>query len=150
MRVAGTEDFEDVKRLAVCFYKASPYADLCLDDAKISALITEYLTSNPKDKIVFLAEENGKAVGILAAAALPFLLNSTDRIAAEAMWFLEPEHRKGRKGLQLLDAFEYWGTEIAKCSILQLARLRDSAGIEKIYDRRGYDAAEYFHIKKVN
>jgi GNAT superfamily N-acetyltransferase len=147
LRIATPDDFKDVRRLALSFYKASPYANLELDEEKLDQQVIEFLTGDPTKKIVILALHEEAPVGIIAGAVHPFLLNNSDTVAAETMWWLDEPYRKGRMGLRLLDAFEYWAKNVAHCSIAQMTRLKDSERIGKIYDKRGYVPAETIHCK---
>jgi hypothetical protein len=83
------------------------------------------------------------AQGVLMAVAFehPF---GAGRIAKETVWFIEPSAR-GRGALRMLDAYEYWARSTS-CVSIGMASLA-SNDVSKIYERRGYAAAETHFMK---
>lgn len=88
-----------------------------------------------------------KIVGALGAILHPDI-NDDQLVAQEAFWFVAPEHRGGTTGIRLLNEFELWAVMHAAKRILT-AHLHTSMPdkVAKIFERRGYQAAETCYIK---
>lgn len=83
------------------------------------------------------------AQGVLMAMTFdhPF---GAGKWAKETVWYIAPKAR-GRSALQMLDAYEAWAQEQG-CTMIGMASLA-SNDVSKIYDRRGYAAAETHFVK---
>ncbi len=83
------------------------------------------------------------AQGVLMAMTFdhPF---GAGKWAKETCWYIAPKAR-GRSALQMLDAYEAWAQEQG-CTMIGMASLA-SNDVSKIYDRRGYAAAETHFVK---
>lgn len=92
-----------------------------------------------------LLERHGAVCGVLLASAFdhPF---GAGLMAKETVWFIAPDAR-GRGGLTMLDAYEQWAASIG-CVSIGMAALA-SNDVSKIYQRRGYAAAETHFIKSI-
>lgn len=69
------------------------------------------------------------------------------RTLTEAFWFLHPDHRGGRLGLRLLDAFEGWArlNDCARIWMIHLTGFNSRLGI--YYARKGYSPVETYYFK---
>ena len=56
----------------------------------------------------WVAESDGDIVGILAGVVTAGLLNPSDVVAYQHLWYVKPEHRVGTIGPRLLREFERW------------------------------------------
>jgi GNAT superfamily N-acetyltransferase len=85
----------------------------------------------------------GAAQGVLLAGAYdhPF---GAGKWAKETVWYITPAHR-GRGGLQMLDAYEAWARGQG-CGAVGMAALVTN-DVSRIYERRGYSAAETHFVK---
>lgn len=147
LKVATEEDFDDVKRLCLSFFHASIYNDKDIADDKVETLISEFIHLT-HDRIAILGLLEGQPCGLIAGVVQPLLFNHA-RIASEIVWWVDEEHRRSKLGLQLLDAFEYWGEHIAKADYGQMVTLADdkSEHLDKYYRRRGYIPVEKAYLK---
>lgn len=88
-------------------------------------------------------------LGVLGGIAAR-CLNTGDLEIFEAFWFVLPEHRKGTRGLRLLNAFENWGREI-RAKRIKMAHLTDLNGntVADMYRRMGYQEQETTYRKEL-
>lgn len=143
--VIGSEAHRDViKEICKRFFKASIYSDLECKEDKIDEL-ADQLLHDPTNGIVILAYSESSPVGVLAALVTPLLFNH-DRIASELVWWVDEEYRASGLGRELIDAFEYWGKEIAKVNHCQLSSL-SSDDLGPYYEKRGYKFIEKAYLK---
>lgn len=128
-----------------------PYQTLALAEDKLSARVTHFLENQGPDFITILScLEDGTPVGIIAAAAIvPDF--SDERIATEFVWWVDPEYRRSKRAVELLNAYEYWAKNKAKCKLWHMAlfETEDRDTIAKLYQRKHYVPTEQTFIKGV-
>ena len=139
MKIATVDDFDAVNKMALNFLEASPYKDLG-DKEVTSKLVLDIISSSPNERIIIF--EDG--VGFIAGAVTPFLLG-THKMATEIAWWVEPDHRGNGKGLELLDAFEYWAKNITGAKIISMSSIDKI--VEKYYRKHGYKLYERAYMK---
>jgi len=107
IRKANILDKEDIKILIDKFYEES-LKDLGMKFTyyTIDKTIDNFINNH----IVILAQEGEKIIGIIGGMLSPSIFDENEIIIQEAMWYVEPEYRKGTLGTDLLLLFE----EIAK------------------------------------
>jgi GNAT superfamily N-acetyltransferase len=88
--------------------------------------------------------EVGIALGV--SSEVPF---SSDKIAVEQAWFVEPEFRNKLISIRLVEAFEYWAKEIAQCDVILMSSLNneEQGKVEKFYSKKGYTLSEKGFLK---
>lgn len=146
IRFAKLEDIPALMEMAQKLYVGSPYEVFKINQAKVRAALEKFVVEGQKDFLVLVAEVENKPVGVLAAYAFQPLF-SDDRAAIEALWFVEPEQRKGNLGQQMMDAFEYWAQTVAHAKVVQYGYLSSSPpGMEKLYERRHLVKAEVIYM----
>ena len=101
--------------------------------------------------IICLLNEHTQIVGVFIALRT-ILATSLEPVASELLWYVHPAYRKSRGALELLAAFEYWATEVAKVGTLILGNMQNnfSEKTHRLYLRKGYQLAEQTYVKKVN
>ncbi|TWA74172.1 hypothetical protein FBZ82_101187 [Azospirillum brasilense] len=94
---------------------------------------------------VFVAEEGGRAVGMLVAGAHPLYFAHDHLVAQEIGWHAEPGYGPGLKA-----AFEAWAREVGASSIIMgaLESQRPEA-VARLYRRSGYQLMETNFIKRL-
>jgi GNAT superfamily N-acetyltransferase len=99
-------------------------------------------------EIYVASDRDGVVVAALGAAFLqdPF---SGQQTATEAFWYVLPEHRKSGVGLLLLDLFEDMAEEKGCEQILMVHFANLGAGLQKLYESRGYSLLEQTFRKKI-
>lgn len=134
------------------FYDHSPYVGVVdYDESKISdVLVTMF--DNPTERIAILVvNDEGQSVGMLCGMVSEILF-SRERIATELAWWMDPEYRANRIGIELINAFEYWARHKAQCKFVQLSTIETEQveRISKFYKRKGYDLFERGFVKVIN
>lgn len=127
-----------------------PYKSLILAEGKIAARVTHFLQNQGKDFITIVSCHEDRPVGVIAAAAIvPDF--SEDRIATEFVWWVDAEYRKSRRALELLNAYEFWAKNVARCKLWHMAlfETEDRDAIAKLYERKHYVPTEQTFIKGV-
>lgn len=104
------------------FYPYTSYAKWApYDDETVLALIATVR----KKGLLFVAEEDGKLVGIMGVLGVPFIFNSSITAAHEVIWFVSPSYRKSslgrtlRKRVDQMVALKGW-------KAFQMVRLQES------------------------
>jgi GNAT superfamily N-acetyltransferase len=92
---------------------------------------------------ILLGEENEKTVGLLGFIVTPHHF-SGQLYASELMWYVEPEHRKGGIGLQLL-----WEAErrAKKQGAETMIFSAPNDSVAALYKRFGYEQLEVSYRK---
>lgn len=86
----------------------------------------------------------GEPVGALGALLVPNIYNHSFITLAELFWYVLPEHRNGRAGILLLDAFDQHAdlhADDATLSLLPSSEVRS-------LDRRGFKLCEKAYRKE--
>jgi GNAT superfamily N-acetyltransferase len=70
-------------------------------------------------------------------------------IAVETYWYVEPEY--SGHGKELVDFFEKWAKETAKCQYTAMIHLADShpERLQKFYEKNGYRLVEQHFVKEL-
>lgn len=144
IRLASNKDSLRIRQLCQEFFLESPYQSLSFDLAYVESQISLFLAD--PNKVVILLEKGSEIVGILAGLVTSLPL-SPARIAAEIVWYVQPEHR-GRESLSLLSAYEYWATEVMKVDFITVSNLVN-LDLSKFYEKRGYMKTETAYMKQV-
>lgn len=146
IRKAEPNDFHVLLPLAEKFYNSTEFAVPVPFDIPS---ILEFYIGLLQGGVVFMAELDGKAVGMLGAHIQPFHLNQNHLVCSEAMWWVEPEARGLSVAGDLVRAMEAAADE-AGCTIKILSMLKTSpAFVEQYYESLGYRKAEMAFIKEV-
>lgn len=148
LKIATLKDLADIKRMAKSFFLSSIYSDKEYDDDKVNDIILELL-HDPTNRVIILGVLEGKPIAQLAATVQPLIFN-TSRIATEVLWWVDDDHRRSGVGQQLIDAFEYWATNIAKADYTQLCSLNGDMvdPVGKHYEKIGYTLIEKAYLKQ--
>jgi len=142
IRAATKADIPRISELASRSLVDGPYAGIIEDKPEIAKQFAQVVLANGS---ILLGEEDADVVGLLGFIRTNHHF-SGQPYAAELMWYVEPEHRKGGIALKLL-----WEAErIAKTAgaldmVLTAPNERDGA----LYHRFGYKPLEMTYIKKL-
>ena len=146
LSVARSEDFNKVLPLAQRFYSEHPHAAKM--EFHMESAYRLYLDLVEHGFIV-LAWEDGEVVGMLGMMVGPFVLNANYKVATEVLWWVDPEHRQGRKGLAMLQMAEKLA-KIDGCFSVTMSSLAiGPEGVDKVYVHRGYELMEKSFVKEV-
>ena len=143
VRTGEEKDMDSIVEMAREFWKHTGYdeeycpdtvyamASLCLNQGLLSVLEIE-------------GTVNGFACGIKGS----LLANSNVSTGTELAWWVNPEHRKGRNGINLLKHLEYQAKK-AGIKYWNMLFMESSMPliIEGIYQKMGYNKAEVYYTK---
>lgn len=142
MKLASLDDLENLVTLSEEFFNESPYTELPFSRDHVRGSLIEILTKDKTESVIIYEEGKGFIIGIVAP-----LLFSPVRAAVEVAWFVSKDERKGRLGLGLLEAFEYWSKEVAKTDVTTMSDL-SNLDLSRLYERRGYRLFENSYLRK--
>lgn len=150
LKLATQDDRQEVLRMCRLFYEASPfYPTVSFSPQKIEALFDLAIETGHSQVLVLLYIESSKVCGMVVglASETPF---STDVVASELAWWVDPEYRGTRKAGDLVLAYEAWARHIG-CKHVTMALLPQLTNpkVERYYDRLGYKKTEISYIKEL-
>jgi len=76
-------------------------------DAHSIATTAQTLINHP-DSAIFMAEADGKKVGMVAVTKMPAFYNMTQSIVNEFIWWIEPDYRCSSVIKQLISSVKTW------------------------------------------
>lgn len=143
IREATVEDRDDIVEMAAHFIEQTRYSQVlgAPNREQLWFIVTKVVDELG---VILLAEVEGRAVGMLAIAALahPF---TGELYGDELCWWVEPEHRQGSVGPRLLVAGEEWATRKGLSVLKMVAPAGSDIGMH--YERRGYSQVETVYQK---
>ena len=92
----------------------------------------------------WIVEKDGEPVGALGALLVPNIFNHSFTTLAEIFWYVLPEHRNGRAGIMLLDAFDQYAELHSDDATLSLLPSSEVRSLEK----RGFKLCEKAYRKE--
>lgn len=125
--------------MAKKFASFSPYKDQ-IENEYLYMFIDKLLKTDPREAIIIFSEGEG----FIAANVYNFPFGPY-RVATEIAWWVEPDKRQGKVGFELLEAFEYWASNLAGCSMVTMTSLDDKLG--RFYEKKGYKLCERAYMK---
>lgn len=140
IRAATERDIPRIAELGSRSLQDGPYAGIIEDVPAQARKCAEWVMQNGK---VLLAEEEGKTVGLLGFIIADHHF-SGQRYAAELMWYVLAEHRKGGNGLQLLWEAEKQAKAMGAKDFVFTA---PSDEVAALYKRFGYSQLEVTYRK---
>lgn len=141
MKIATIDDLAEVLEMSNKFMSSTGYQKYS-DEQTISNLI-EAIVTGPQDTMIILLLPG---VGFLAGQSSPFAFGP-HLLASEIAWWINEDQRRTGAGGELIEAFEYWAKNVARCSIITLTGLDDDIG--KFYEKKGYKLYERAYMKEL-
>ena len=138
MKIATQEDIEELVAMAMKFIMSTAYAPYASEE-QMRNIITNVVTGDQREKIALLKSGEGMLIGITTPA-----LFGPHMLASELAWYVDPEKRGNKVGVELVEAFEYWAKNVAGCSLISLTAIDDKVG--KFYEKRGYKLYEQAYM----
>jgi N-acetylglutamate synthase-like GNAT family acetyltransferase len=148
VRDATAADEDAILEMARQFVAFAPYADtFTATDEELRMTISQFIMSAKS----FVAEVDGKVVGMLTAVLTPVWYAPSHKAAVELAWWVDPAHRKGMSGIRLVQAFEKWAKEQG-ASMVSMSNLEvdDNGLVANMLNRFGYRMSEQTHSKRIN
>ena len=142
IREATADDEAAVVGMALAFLRSSSYAEFEGPPEQLKTLFRALLSIG----VVFLAEDGGEPIGMLALAAVPHVLTG-QLYGDEVAWWVRPDSRGGPAGLRLLRAAEQWAGQ-RQLMCLRMVQPADEPAVGRLYQRRGYRVVEVSYHKR--
>lgn len=103
------------------------------------------------EHVALVVEDKDILVGVATALVFPCWMNSDVLTSQEINWWLDPDYRGGRLGLELLDALENAVLEKGAGSFMMVALDNlEPDRLAKLYARRGYVPFEHTFLRGLN
>jgi len=139
IRRAEQKDIERCVELGHHFYKQTAYGQVpyCYESASITMNLS-------LDQGLFaVLEVDGIVEGFILGLMSPMIFNRNVNVGAELAWWVQPEYRKGRYGIDLLKFMEQLAQDegVNIWSMMSLEAVEPEK-IETIYKRMGYTKSE--------
>ncbi len=98
--------------------------------------------------LIFVAEDRGRLVGMLAGYAVDEPIGRT-KMLEELAWWVDPEYRKGSVGYKMLRCWEEWARQAGLEAVKMIAPA-ESPGVGGFLERRGYRQIETTYILRLD
>ena len=148
IREATQDDMPALTRMGRQFFALTGISDITsFDDESFHRTIAHLIEG---DGVCLVAEIDGQVVGAAGALAYPFYFNVAHKTGQEIFWWIDPEWRNGKIGMQLFVALETWAKD-AGCKTFSMIALDqvEADKVGKMYKRCGYRATEHSYIKEL-
>lgn len=145
IRLATALDIPNIIPQARKFHQYTLYKNYKFSEDKAKSSLLDFLSS--PDSVLLLSVQDNKIVGFLGGTvtSIPFV---GVRSAMEILWWMDPDYR-GKEGLQLLSAYEYWARNVAKADTVQISRLHDKS-TTRFFTKRGYKKEEETWVSQLS
>jgi GNAT superfamily N-acetyltransferase len=96
-----------------------------------------------------VVEKEGEIVGALIAVVSELPINDLT-FSQELMFWIDPEHRKGRTAIKLIDMYVDWSEERG-CSFTRLSELDNilEKKASSLFERKGFKLTETAYVKEI-
>ncbi len=149
VRNAIHEDLPRYLPLAQAFHAASPMHGVIPFDAEGYSDFYLRAVDNPSLG-VWLAEDEGKIIGIAGALFYPMYFSPSNVVVQELWWWIAPEARGKGAGQAMYETIESWASAKGATALFMIA-LEDGRSDEmaQLYSRKGFRPMERTFFKEV-
>jgi GNAT superfamily N-acetyltransferase len=147
IREAAVSDIPEIARLGEAFHTQAGWDEIPYSVEDCAASLEAFMQADCF--VCLVAEHEGRIVGMAAGVLSPVYFNR-DHLSGEELFWWVAEEAPQFAGIRLLDALENHARERG-CQTWQmkaLARLNGERML-RLYERRGYRAAEQIFIKRL-
>jgi GNAT superfamily N-acetyltransferase len=151
VRCAFISDLTEVSELVERAVKNAPYG-VEVPKQRINELSATFLLRPHSDtKTYLLLNDDKEAVGIITGLVCDGdNIFAACRVAAEYVWYVDPDYRTGTGAMRLLKAYEEWAKEVG-CDMVSMSLFesenRDQ--LTRLYKKRGYTTKEEVFSKAI-
>lgn len=150
IRPAEIPDIPDVVVMGKGFYDLMGYSQVTEYDPDTVAGFLEHLI-NDDNGILLVVDDGIELRGMAAGMVFPFYLNHAHITGQELFYWIDPEFRKHRLGITLLDELENAAIEKgAKSFIMMSLDNLEPDRLAQFYARRGYVPFEHTFLRGLN
>lgn len=148
-RMAQASDVDTLFQIGCRFLKESPtYRDVPITDYKLRGLF-QNAVDDPEYTYCNLAIANGEIIGLFLGMIGEYHF-SENRIACDIAIYVEPEFRKSKIAVKLVDSFRQWATDAGCCEITIGATTQSHGeGYERLLNRMGFETVGFVTKMKV-
>src|SRR5678815_2699054 len=107
VRVATIDDLELLVTMAKKFL-ATTFQAKYADEDYIRSYAIDFLSNPDATKRIAIMYED---IGVIGGVVTPFYWGNL-YMAHDVMWWVEPDERGKKAGIELFNAFEYWAKEV--------------------------------------
>lgn len=148
-RCEKIEDFRKMIDLGKLMHKEGYFHDLPYDERRLEQ-VSQHAIDNPNMTAAFVAEHDGKLVGMIAGFISYYFFNN-EKYAGDYLTYIDPSKRGSIAAARLLAAFEKWAKDNgAKEVIIGLRVSIDNERALKFFSGLGYGSIAPVLSKKVN
>lgn len=142
IRSAEIDDFTAIELLAKEFWAHTRYEEDYQDGSALMYIQIAY------DHGLLLVSEHDEITGFVAGCATPLMGANSVKSGTELAWWVKPEARNSRDGINLLKAIEQKAKDIG-CKYWNMVAMESSMPehIKRIYKRMGYEKTETTYIR---
>ncbi len=148
LKLYEPSDKEDLLRLIQTFYENSGQDALVYSEEKTRIMVETIYETGQNEYLAVFFRHGDRNRGLLVALIVESQF-STSRMASELVWWVDKDLSpfvRGKAGLALIEAFEYWAEKIAKADLVQIGAF-DEKKTKKLFIRKGYKHVESTFIK---
>ncbi len=146
LRHGQLRDVDTIMELASKLHTGSPMEKIGVSFPKVRGFIETLCVEPKKNWVILISHENDVPVGCLIAHVFTPVFTE-NKVACEVFWYLDENHRKSRRGLDMMEAYEYWA-KLQGCVVAQYGWLVSSPDKMKLlYERNGAELAEQLYYK---
>lgn len=146
LRHATLSDTQEILDMCMVLHKELPVF-LKPDLKKTTEAIEKFIIEDKREFILLVSYDEDKLVGVLAAYAFEPLFSKV-KIATECLWYLDPKYRGGRRGLDMMDAYEFWAKTVG-CKAVQYGEFLQGVKLGSLYKKRGAEPSETVYFKEL-
>lgn len=110
--------------------------------------LCRHLIQDMSGFILVVADDEDKVRGFVLVTIAPFIYSMNDTIAGELAWYVDPELRGGKIGLQLLAKAELIAT-MRGVTYMTMISMAHSMDIGPLYEKMGYSPTETTYVKEL-
>jgi ribosomal protein S18 acetylase RimI-like enzyme len=152
-------DEKQLLRLAINFFKKEqrgkivskrlfPLIEYKDYDNHLREDVKDYMNLDPKEAIIFVAEDNGKLIGFIHGKIDQRPKKVLNRVGIIDDWFVEKDYRGKEIGEKLWDKLMKW-FKSKRCNCLELDVFTTNKKAIKIYHKLGFIDKVLFMMRKL-
>lgn len=149
IRDATEDDLPEYIKLGRMFHQSCPLSDVvAFDDEGFSEF---YRAAIENENIgIWVAEDDGKIVGICSAIAYGMYFNPSSIVVQELWWWISPDSRGAGAGAAMFKRIEQWAAEKNASALFMIALNNDDSDkVCDIYTRKGFRPMERTFFREV-
>ena len=145
---ATHEDVVEMMRLGEIFWKQTRYfkEGVDYDTDTVSAMV--YMIMD--EGVALIARADGEIVGLMLVIVHPFPMNNHHLIGVEWVFYIDPAHRRGGLGADLIAAAEHQlrGKQVKYFTMVSLSEVTPELA-NKLYEQLGFKQSETSFTKEI-